>query len=464
MSDPKLFHLINRVSFGITPGQLQQIQQMGIETYIKTQLQSQTISYPADLNDRLNPLNTLVWQPGEVILAEKQTVEQAKTLGLDNKSMDKIKQSFNQKIMQQAKRGRLLRAFASPRQLEEVMVEFWYNHFNVFAAKDNFTRQFFSSYEQHAIRPYALGKFRQLLGATAKHPAMLVYLDNWRNTAPGSPGAKGQFQGLNENYARELLELHTLGVNGGYTQNDIIALAKILTGWGLFQPIEKTSTKAGFYFEEARHDFTNKVFLGYSIKGSGINEGEEALNILAQHPSTAQHISYKLAQNFVSDNPPESLVKLLAKTFLDSEGNIATVLQTLFKSDEFWKPNIYQTKFKTPYRYIVSIMRVVGTVTNFEPLDGILNQLGMPLYGCPSPDGYKNIQSAWLNPDAMVRRSSLSVPLSRGLLHDGKPIDAEFLASTLENNFSPQTRSVLEKTDPNLRGALILGSPEFMMY
>ncbi len=464
MIDPKIFHIINRLSFGVTPGQIQQVQQMGIDTYIKTQLQPQTVPYSADLNDRLNPLNTLVWQPGEVILAEKQTIEQAKTLGLDSKSMIKIKQSFNQKIMQQAKRGRLLRAFASPRQLQEVMVDFWYNHFNVFAGKEDLTLKFFSSYEQHAIRPYALGKFRQLLGATAKHPAMLVYLDNWRNTAPGSPGAKGEFKGLNENYGRELLELHTLGVNGGYTQKDIIELAKILTGWGLFQPIQSTSTKAGFYFEETRHDFSNKVFLGHSIKGSGINEGEEALNILARHPSTAKHISYKLAQNFVSDNPPDSLVKKLAQTFLDSDGNIATVLQTLFQSAEFWQSNIYQTKFKTPYRYLVSIMRVIGTVTNFEPLDGILNQLGMPLYGCPSPDGYKNIQSAWLNPDAMVRRSSLSVPLSRGLLHDGKPIDAEFLASTLENNFSPKTRSVLEKTAPNLRGALILGCPEFMMY
>ncbi|MGL4502301.1 MAG: DUF1800 domain-containing protein, partial [Planktothrix sp.] len=320
------------------------------------------------------------------------------------------------------------------------------------------------SYEQHAIRPHALGNFRQLLGATAKHPAMLVYLDNWRNTAPGSPGAKGAFKGLNENYARELLELHTLGVNGGYSQKDIIELAKILTGWGLFQPIAKTSTKSGFYFEENRHDFSDKMFLGNSIKGSGMNEGEEALNIIAKHPSTAQHISYKLAQNFVSDIPPDSLVKKLAKTFLDSDGNIATVLQTLFASAEFWQPNIYKTKFKTPYRYLVSVMRIIGTVTNFEPLDGILNQLGMPLYGCPSPDGYKNIQSAWLNPDAMVRRSSLSVPLSNGLLDKGKPIDANFLASTLENNFSPQTRSVLEKNSPNLRGALILGSPEFMMY
>jgi uncharacterized protein (DUF1800 family) len=326
------------------------------------------------------------------------------------------------------------------------------------------TRQFFSSYEQHAIRPHALGNFRQLLGATAKHPAMLVYLDNWQNTAPGSPGAKGAFKGLNENYARELLELHTLGVNGGYSQKDIIELAKILTGWGLFQPIEITSTKSGFYFDESRHNFSDKLFLGNSIKGSGINEGEEALNILARHPSTAQHISYQLAQNFVSDTPPDSLVKKLAKTFLDSDGNIATVLQTLFASTEFWQPNIYQTKFKTPYRYLVSVMRIIGTVTNFEPLDSIMNQLGMPLYGCPSPDGYKNIQSAWLNPDAMVRRSSLSVPLSNGLLHDGKPIDANFLASTLENNFSPQTRSVLEKNSPNLRGALILGSPEFMMY
>ncbi|MGL4498496.1 MAG: DUF1800 family protein, partial [Planktothrix sp.] len=189
MTEPKIFHLINRLSFGVTPGQTQQVQQMGIETYIKTQLQPQTIPYPADLTEKLNPLNTLVWQPGEVILAEKQTLEQAKNLGLDSKSMIKIKQSFNQKIMQQAKRGRLLTAFASPRQLEEVMVDFWYNHFNVFLGKGDLTRKFFSSYEQHAIRPHALGNFRQLLGATAKHPAMLVYLDNWRNTAPGSPGA-----------------------------------------------------------------------------------------------------------------------------------------------------------------------------------------------------------------------------------------------------------------------------------
>lgn len=464
MIDPKLFHLINRLSFGATPGQIQQIQQMGIDAYIKAQLQPQTISYPADLNERLKPLNTIVWQPGDVIQADKQVKEEMKRLGSDPKTRAKSQQNFYRKIAQQARRGRLLRAFASPRQLEEVMVDFWYNHFNVFLGKSALTRQFFSSYEQHAIRPYALGKFRQLLGATAKHPAMLVYLDNWRNTAPGSPGAKGQFQGLNENYARELLELHTLGVNGGYTQKDIIELAKILTGWGLFRPLQKTSTKDGFYFEEARHDFSNKTFLGHSIKGSGIEEGEEALNILARHPSTAQHISYKLVQNFVSDNPPNSLVQKLAKTFLDSDGHIATVLQTLFKSDEFWQPNVYQTKFKTPYRYIVSVMRVSGTVTNFDSLDGILNQLGMPLYGCPSPDGYKNIQSAWLNPDAMVRRSSLSVPLSGGLLQDGKSIDVAFLIETLGNNLSPKTRSILEKSDPNLRGALILGSPEFMMY
>ena len=464
MIDPKIFHLINRLSFGATPGQIQQIQQMGIDAYIKAQLQPQTISYPVDLNERLKPLNTIVWQPTEVIHQAQRVVDEAEKKGIDNQALKKVRQSFNQKMIRQAKRARLLRAFASPRQLEEVMVDFWYNHFNVFLGQHNFIQKFFSSYEQHAIRPYVFGKFRQLLGATAKHPAMLVYLDNWRNTAPGSPGAKGQFQGLNENYARELLELHTLGVNGGYTQKDIIELAKILTGWGLFQPPQKAPTQDGFYFEEARHDFSNKTFLGHSIKGSGIEEGEEALNILARHPSTAQHISYKLVQNFVSDNPPNSLVQKLAKTFLDSDGNIATVLQTLFKSDEFWQPNVYQTKFKTPYRYIVSVMRVSGTVTNFDSLDGILNQLGMPLYGCPSPDGYKNIQSAWLNPDAMVRRSSLSVPLSGGLLQDGKPIDVAFLIETLGNNLSPKTRSILEKSDPNLRGALILGSPEFMMY
>lgn len=464
VSDPKIFHLINRLSFGATAGQIQEVEKIGIESYIQTQLQPQSIPDSEDLKQKLQPLDTLFLQPGDLIQEEKRMIEEAKRLNLDSQFANKVKQQFQQKILQQAKRGRLIRAYSSPRQLEEVMVDFWYNHFNIFSNQGDLTRKFFSSYEQHAIRPYALGKFRQLLGATTQHPAMLVYLDNWRNTAPGSPGAKGAFKGLNENYARELLELHTLGVNGGYTQADIIALAKILTGWGLFNPPENTQTKAGFYFDQTRHDFSDKVFLGQALKGSGIREGEEALTILSRHPSTAKHISYKLAQAFVSDNPPESLVKKMAETFLTTEGEIAKVLETLFQSSEFWNSKVYQAKFKTPYRYIISVMRAMGNVTHFEPIDGILNQLGMPLYGCASPDGYKNTQTAWLNPDAMVRRSSLSVPLSNGLLRDGKPIDSQLLIDTLGNNFSDKTRSVLEQTAPNLKSAVILGSPDFMMY
>lgn len=464
VSDPKIFHLINRLSFGATSGQIQEVVKMGIETYINTQLQPQTLPYPDALNQRLQPLETIFLQPGDLIQEEKRLIEEAKRLNLDSQFANKVRQQFKQKILQQARRGRFIRAYSSPRQLEEVMVDFWYNHFNVFVNKGDLTQKFFSSYEQHAIRPHTLGKFRQLLMATAQHPAMLVYLDNWRNTAPGSPGATGDFQGLNENYARELLELHTLGVNGGYTQADIIALAKILTGWGLFIPPDNTQTKAGFYFDSSRHDFSDKVFLGKTIKGSGITEGEEALTILSRHPSTAKQISYKLAQAFVSDNPPESLVNKMAETFLTTDGEIAQVLKTLFQSAEFWNPDVYQTKFKPPYRYIISVMRAMGNVTHFEPIDGILNQLGMPLYACPSPDGYKNTQSAWLNPDTMVRRSSLSVPLSNGLLRDGNPIEAQLLIDTLGNNFSAKTRSVLEQTAPHLKSAVILGSPEFMMY
>ncbi len=203
-------------------------------------------------------------------------------------------------ISQEAINGKLLRAIASRRQLEEVMVDFWYNHFNVFVNKGQPTRIWVGSYEETAIRPYILGRFRDLLGATARHPAMLFYLDNWQNTDPNSKGARGRFKGLNENYARELMELHTLGVDGGYTQDDVVALARILTGWGLIRR-RRGQDSSGFIFQGDRHDYGDKVFLGTTIKGTGMDEVEQALDILASHPSTARYISFKLAQYFVAD-------------------------------------------------------------------------------------------------------------------------------------------------------------------
>ena len=319
--------------------------------------------------------------------------------------------------------------------------------------------------EEQAIRPNVLGKFRALLEATAKHPAMLYYLDNWQNKAPNRPAARGRFKGLNENYARELMELHTLGVNGGYTQQDVITLARIFTGWGFPPRRQGEAVQAEFYFDANRHDSSDKVFLGQTIKGSGMAEAEQALDILARHPATAHHISYKLAQYFVADEPPQSLVDKLAKRFQDTDGDIRAVLDTLFHSREFLDPKYYNAKFKTPYQYVISAIRATGMdVQNVRPVAGVLRQLSMQLYGCSTPDGYKNTQSAWLNPDAMLRRISFATTLAAGRFAGSKPVDAQQLSKTLGNNFSTQTKEVMESSDKQIQAALILGSPEFMRH
>ncbi|MET0099643.1 DUF1800 domain-containing protein [Limnospira platensis] len=463
MGDRQIIHLVNRLSLGLINGQINQIKNTGMAGYINSQLNPNSLAIPATLTQELQPLDTLPWRPGKLVREQNREVNEAQKLGLGQPQLAQVRRQFQQRVINQIRRARMIRALHSPRQLEEVMVDFWFNHFNVFGLQ-GLSRIWIGSYEEHAIRPHVWGKFRTLLGATARHPAMLFYLDNWQNTAPNSPGATGSFKGLNENYARELLELHTLGVEGGYTQNDVMELARILTGWGLPKPSDRPRNQEGFYFDETRHDFNDKIFLGRTIKGRGIEEVEEALDILASHPATAKHIGYKLAQAFVADEPPSSLVKALGDRFIETQGDITEVLKTLFNSTEFWEENHYNSKFKNPYRYITSVMRAVGEVTNYDPINGILNQLGMPLYGCPSPDGYKNTQQAWLNPDTMVRRSSLAVPLAGGLLHKGNPVDVKQLEETLGVLLSAQTRQILAESPPNLQGAIFLGSPEFMRY
>jgi uncharacterized protein (DUF1800 family) len=292
---------------------------------------------------------------------------------------------------------------------------------------------------------------------------MLFYLDNWQNTAPNSPGAKGRYKGLNENYARELMELHTLGVNGGYSQQDVITLARILTGWGFPRPRQGAATPSGFYFDASRHDSSDKVFLGQTIKGGGIEEGEQALDILARHPATARHISYKLAQYFVADEPPASLVDQLTKRFLDTDGDISAVLNTLFHSSEFLNPKYYNAKFKTPYQYVISAIRSTDTkVQNFRPVFDFLTQMGMPPYGCQTPDGYKNTEEAWLNPDSLLRRINFTTALASGRFSGGSTVDAQQLGKTLGNNFSSKTMQVIEANSEKMKATLMLGSPEFM--
>lgn len=481
-ANPKVIHLLNRLSLGIRPGEIDQVEQMGVDKYIQQQLNPTTIAEPAILTDRLSKLETINLSPVE--LFQRYSPNRPIDLQSPLPSDKKILQQQMRTVTNQAIEARLWRSIYSNRQLDEVMVDFWYNHFNVYADK-GIDKLWVGAYEQQAIRPYAMGKFRDLLGATARHPAMLFYLDNWRNRVPNSSQNRSN-EGINENYARELMELHTIGVDGGYKQADVVSLAKIFSGWGFKQPGQKAPDGYSFYFDRNRHESSSKTFLKQTIPGGGIEEGEKALDILAQHPSTARQISFKLAQYFVTDNPPQSLVNQLSKRFTATNGDIKSVLNTLFKSPEFWNTKYYGKKFKTPYQYAVSSIRSTDTeLTNPKVLNDFLKQQGMPLYGCPTPNGYKNTQEAWLNPDSLTRRINYATNLARGKLPVSASIttaptsplplqtslpdrvtiavvDPIRLAATLGNNFSVQTQQSIATSNPDLRAALILGSPEFM--
>ncbi len=460
----KAAHVLNRLAFGPRPGDLERVQAMGLDAYIREQLASDAIPLPSELQHALDALPTTHLSSAELFAEYGPPISRGRGQQRDPEAMKAARQRAKI-IVEEAAQARLMRAIDSPQQLQEVMVDFWFNHFNIFSGKE-LDRLWVGAFENDAIRPYALGRFRDLLGATAKHPAMLEYLDNWKNTAPGSPGARGALKGLNENYARELMELHTLGVNGGYTQDDVIVLARMLTGWTYRQPT-KRGPHIGFYFDSKRHDFSGKVLLGHHIAGRGEAEGEEALALLARHPSTAHHLAYQLAQYFVADEPDPLLVDQLAQRFLDTDGDIRAVLSTLFHSPQFWDQQAFEAKFKTPYQFMISLVRVTGVrVDNYRMFAQILQQLGMPLYGCLTPDGYKNTQDAWLNPDSVLHRLSLATFFANGNRRLNPNIsqgpDAKFLLSTTDPWLSDHTRQVVDAAPPSMRAALILGSPELM--
>jgi uncharacterized protein (DUF1800 family) len=312
-----------------------------------------------------------------------------------------------------------MRAVYSERQLEEVLVDFWFNHFNVFAGKGA-TRNYVSEYEREAIRPYVLGNFRDMLGATAKSPAMLFYLDNWLSSAerprrlalsenPGATRPGSSRMGINENYARELLELHTLGVDGGYTQGDIVNIAKAFTGWTI-QPRQGS----GFMFMAARHERGEKVVLGHTIRAGGVDEGERVLDIVAAHPATARHIATKLAIRFVSDNPPAALVDRAAAKFTATRGDLREVLKVILASPEFASPDAYRAKVKTPLEFVASALRATGAdVRTALPLARTLRDMGMPLYFCQPPTGYDETATTWVSAGALVARMNFAVELSK---------------------------------------------------
>lgn len=321
-------------------------------------------------------------------------------------------------VISELQQAKLLRALYSERQLQEVMTDFWFNHFNIYLNKDA-DQYLVTAYERDVIRAHALGKFKDLLVATAHSPAMLYYLDNWVSTGPKSPAAiaaskakPGQsVPGLNENYGRELMELHTLSVNGGYTQHDVTELARVFTGWTM-QPLEQGGA---FQFDPKKHDPGDKVVLGKVIPENGANEGLQVLDILAHDPNTAKFIAKKLAIRFVSDDPPPGLVDRLAQKFLATDGDIREVLRTLFKAPEFWSRSTYQAKVKTPLEFVISSLRATGTeLNNPGPLLGTLNKMGMPLYQMVPPTGYSMIESAWMNSEALIDRMNFALALSNG--------------------------------------------------
>jgi uncharacterized protein (DUF1800 family) len=419
-----------------------------------------------------------------------------------------------QRVVEELAMAKVTRAVYSDRQLQQIMDDFWFNHFNVFAGKGD-VKWLMTSYERDVIQPHTLGKFKDLLNATAKSPAMLFYLDNYLSVDPnaaaraaaqraarqwrfGAPpprpqqGKKGT-RGLNENYGRELMELHTLGVDGGYTQKDVTEVARCFTGW----TIEKPKQEATFKFDEKLHDPDPKIVLGKKIHAGGMKDGEQVIELLSKNPNTAKFISTKLARRFVSDTPPPALVARMAKEFQSSDGDIRAVMKAMIYSPEFWSRDAYRSKVKTPFELVVSTARALGTdVDTPMPLVQWTGRIGEPLYQCQPPTGYSDKADAWVNTGALLNRLNYSLALASNKVRgsrsdtasllgvddtggDAKPALDRAVQVFLGGQTSPTTVETLQKQidspqilqakldDPIKRvdlgvvAGLVLGAPEF---
>jgi uncharacterized protein (DUF1800 family) len=437
--------LLNRVSWGANRSSFESIARLGSARWLDAQLHPAPAQLPADTQAAIDAM-TITQRPVTELVRELEEKRRAlQKLPADAKARER--QAFQQELARlgrEAQTRMLLRALYSPNQLAEHMTWFWMNHFSVFQFKGPL-RALIADYEERAIRPHALGRFRDLLGATARHPAMLIYLDNARNAA-------GR---INENYARELMELHTLGVDAGYTQRDVEALARILTGWSL-DPSGREPSR----FYPRRHDFSDKVFLGRSVRGRGPAELDAALDLLAQHPATARFVSRKLALFFVADDPPPALVERLARTFAASDGDIAQVLRTLFVSTGFRAS--LGTKFKDPLHFTLSALRLALDTqplpdfqTAAQPVIGALARMGEPLYARATPDGYPLTRTDWASSGQLATRFEMARAI--GYRVPGRIWDEPI------GPLGAATREALaQAASPREWNMLLLASPEFM--
>ena len=415
--DEQIQHALARLTFGERPGDAEVVGRLGVKKWIDRQLHPDRFPEDPALRQRLQSLPTLTLSPAELISRYPPPQVRAQARKNNKPADDPAGQQEGRQAVRTVARelvdGKLYRAIYSDQQLAEVLTDFWFNHFNVFFDK-GFDRFLTTSYEREAIRPNVLGKFEDLLIATAQSPAMLFYLDNWQSITPVAPRARkpnARARGINENYARELLELHTLGVEGGYTQQDVMEVARCFTGWTIAEPLKAPR----FEFNARLHDSGEKVVLGEKIAaGGGMDDGLKVLRIVAKHPSTAKFISWKLAQRFVADQPPPELVARMTATFQKSGGNILDVLKTMLDSKEFWTKEAYHAKVKSPLEFVVSAVRSTGAeVSSATALAVQIGQLGQPLYRKQEPTGYPNTGEEWLSSASLLGRLNFATSLSQ---------------------------------------------------
>ncbi|PYO10263.1 MAG: DUF1800 domain-containing protein, partial [Candidatus Rokuibacteriota bacterium] len=408
--DRQIIHALSRLTYGARPGDVERVRAMGLSAWIDRQLRPRTIDDSAtertlaELTTLRMPISEALREfprPDPKLRAQIANGEMSRQEMMERYPMERRPV----RIADELRAAKVVRAVTSERQLEEVMVDFWFNHFNVFAGKGD-VRWYVSAYEREAIRPYAMGRFPDLVRATAHHPAMLFYLDNWLSAKPDfrvpvGPN-RGRRAGLNENYARELMELHTLGVDGGYTQKDVTEVARAFTGW----TIDRPQTDALFIFRPIMHDTGEKIVLGHRIAaGGGRDDGERVIELLTQHPATARFVATKLVRRFVSDTPPPALVARVAGSYLSTGGEIPAMLRTIFESPEFYREDAYRAKIKKPFEFVASAVRALGGSTDAQggmALARASAEIGEPLYQAQPPTGFADRGEVWVNAGALL--------------------------------------------------------------
>ncbi|MEX1186402.1 MAG: DUF1800 domain-containing protein [Gemmatimonadaceae bacterium] len=473
-ADQQILHALNRLAFGPGPGDVQKVRAMGLDQWIERQLDPSRI--PDDAADRalaryatFGQTENYLVQQYAAAQRERRQVRADSGAALSREDSIAFRQRGEQlrAVVTDLQSAKVARAVASERQLQEVMTDFWFNHFNVFIRKGGPQPFYMRAYEQ-GIRERAFGNFRDLLGFVAKSPAMLFYLDNARSMADSGrptlarirPRAQRMRQGLNENYGRELLELHTLGVDGGYTQQDVIEVARALTGWTIRPPQEG----GGFIFRPVMHDAAPKTVLGHTLPGGrGIEDGEDVLDIVARHPSTARYIATKLARRFVSDTPSTALIDRAAATFTRTDGDIREVLRTIIQSPEFFAASAYRSKVKSPFEVVVSAARALGAEPDPTPRTaGAVALLGQPLFAHQAPNGYPETGAAWINTGSILNRINFGLAAAAGRLPglsaENSPIDAQLSAAPREQQVDAVVSALLGgSVSPDTRAILLSG-------